>query len=127
MLLPENEPEIKYFPGFLLMTGGYDAWRMLFEIFGQYKLDEIREFLWDMHKAAMKDETMYDTRKERSDLMFFFERLNDLATAAYVVARKKWAKTPKYHESEEDTESAKIFRQRIKEFEAEQKSLKDGI
>ena len=123
MIPSKIEPDIKPYPGFIVMER-YDAWHMLFEIFGHYRLNEIRECLWDMYKAAALDEGIYSHSRQRSDLIFFFERLNDLATAAYVVARKKWVKSPQYYIGESDFKSAEIFKQRIKEFEAEQKHLK---
>lgn len=126
MVLPKIEPEIKHFPGFLL-NKVYDPWYLLFDLFGHYTLDDIRELLWDMYKAAMKDDTIYDLRKQRSDLVFFYERLNDLATAAYVVTRKKWVKSSQYHLGKGDGKSVKIFKKRIKEFEAAQKRLKNDV
>jgi hypothetical protein len=125
MVLPAIEPEIKTFSDLSCKTGIYDPWFILFEFFSHYKLQEIRDSLWEVYKSAIKDDSTYEFSKQKSDLVFLYERLNDLATASYVIARKKWTDSPEYHVFDEDDRSAEIFRQRVREFETEQEKLKN--
>lgn len=68
----------------------YDPWNTLFTIFDDYQLDEIRGQLWRMYKAAIQDKANYHARPERYKLIFLFERMNDLVTAAYVLAKDNY-------------------------------------
>lgn len=101
MLIPDVEPIIGAFPNFR-DEKDFDAWDTLDTIFEHYRLDEIREALWDMHKAAIQDNTTYTNRQQLNNAVFFFENLNDLATAAYVIAREKFLKAD---ERKEETDS----------------------
>jgi hypothetical protein len=92
MLITDVEPIIGAFPNFR-NEKEFDAWDMLDTIFEHYRLDEIREALWDMYKAALQDNTTYSNRQQLNNLVFFFENLNDLATASYVIAKEKFSKT----------------------------------
>lgn len=68
----------------------YDPYELLFKVFTDYTLDELRGKLWGMYKAALTNTWTYHGRSDKYDMIFLFERLNDLVTAAYVVAREKF-------------------------------------
>lgn len=51
-----------------------------------YKLDEANEILWDWVTTALsKSPSIYDAGRERSNLLFFYERMKALIEAVYMI------------------------------------------
>lgn len=51
-----------------------------------YHLEEVKKDLWEMVVAALgKSPSIYDDGKERSNLMFFYERLSTMIEAVYTL------------------------------------------
>jgi hypothetical protein len=83
-----------FFPRFIDYNDeDYDPQTVLEVLFNEYSFDDLREMLWDMFKSALLNDSAYGERKERSNLIFFFERTNDLMTAIHVLIERKKAKS----------------------------------
>lgn len=67
-----------------------DPYDVLFKIFTDFGLDELRNQLWELYKAAIVNNNTYHGRREKYEMIFLFERLNDLVTAAYVITIEKY-------------------------------------
>lgn len=64
--------------------------RILKEFFSWYHLDDFRELLWEWMQVAMTAEnSVYETSKERSNLMFFYRNIELLVEAAYVLRQEQ--------------------------------------
>lgn len=51
-----------------------------------YKLHEANEILWDWVTTALsKSPSIYDTGRERSNLLFFYEKMKALIEAVYMI------------------------------------------
>lgn len=49
-----------------------------------YHLHEVKQMLWEWLTTALsKQHTVYDTGRERSNLIFFYEKINALVVAVY--------------------------------------------
>lgn len=94
-----------FFPAWQRFT--YDPWDVLFKIFDDYTLDEIRGALWAMYKSAFLNRVIYHGRRDRRDLIEFFERLNDLVTAAYVITQEKFDQIQKEKEKAKKQDAKK--------------------
>lgn len=55
-----------------------------------YHFHEVKQILWDWLVTAMsKNHSIYDVGKERSNLIFFYEKLSALVEAAYLIHQKQ--------------------------------------
>lgn len=93
-VVPRNEPKalMPFFPCFIDYNAkDYDPQEIIERLFREFTVEDLREMLWDMFKSAMLNDSAYSERKERSDLLFFFERTSDLFTASYVLNEREKA------------------------------------
>jgi hypothetical protein len=58
--------------------------------FGAYKLSEIRAHLWNMVEVAITSENyVFDESRERDKLIWFYQQIEELIEAAYMISQKK--------------------------------------
>ena len=63
--------------------------RVIFQLFGNYHLKEVKAYLWNWLQVALaKENSTYDTGKERSNLLFFYENLVELFEAFWLINQK---------------------------------------
>lgn len=87
---PQREPEIKFYGNYFLNNMTPNNWDRLFSFYELYDLEYFRAELWTVFKSASQDKVMYRGGSERHDLIFLYERMLDLATAFYVIAKQQW-------------------------------------
>lgn len=59
------------------------------EFFNCYHLDDLRHLLWDwLHAAMSAENSTYDDHTDRSDLLFFYRKIEMLAEAVFVLRGK---------------------------------------
>ena len=62
---------------------------VLNEFFESYHLKEIKEYLWDWLVAALSSNNgTYQTGEARSNLLFFYENIETLAEATFLLHQK---------------------------------------
>jgi hypothetical protein len=88
MITSDIAPIINFYP-WLEHNEDFEVWNTLDLIFTHFTLNDIRHSLWEMYEAALLDNSLNISPKDRSDLLFFFVNLNDLATAAYVICERE--------------------------------------
>ena len=60
-----------------------------------YHLHEVRKTLWDWLVTALgKPHSIYDEAKERSNLFFFYENMEELIEAVYLLHQQQEAPKP---------------------------------
>jgi hypothetical protein len=58
-----------------------------------YRLHEANEIMWDWIATALsKSPSIYDTGRERSNLLFFYEKMKALLEAVYTIDNAQQAK-----------------------------------
>lgn len=63
------------------------------EFFDHYHLQDIRELLWNWTvEIISSDNNLSYSAQERSNIIFFYEKIESLVEAVYVDRRKKLAK-----------------------------------
>ena len=63
---------------------------VLNDFFSWYHLDDLRQMLWEWMQAAMiTDNGIYETSKERSNLLFFYRNMELLVEAAYLIRQQR--------------------------------------
>ena len=63
---------------------------ILEDFFQNFRLQEVQEILWQWLVVALSsDKTNYSTGQERSNLIFFYEKLLELSEAAWLLAQKE--------------------------------------
>jgi hypothetical protein len=68
--------------------------QVLHEFCDSYHLHEVRKTLWDWLVTALgKTHSIYDDAKERSNLFFFYENVEELMEAVYLLHQQQ--ETPK--------------------------------
>ena len=67
-----------------------DPLPVLREFYSSYHLNEVRETLWDWFTIAITtDNPTFDDGSSRSSLLLFYERLEKLLEALYLLVEKK--------------------------------------
>ena len=60
--------------------------RVIIQMFGNYHLKDIEHYLWNWLEAAItKDHSPFDSGKERSNLLFFYQNLLELFEATWLI------------------------------------------
>ena len=68
---------------------------VLHEFCDSYHLQEVRKTLWEWLVTALgKNHSIYDEAKERSNLFFFYENMEELIEAVYLLHQQKDAPKP---------------------------------
>jgi hypothetical protein len=64
--------------------------RVIKAFFEDYHLSESRQHLWDLLETAVtSSNTKYEEAAERSKLLYFYQQVEKLLEAAYVIANQK--------------------------------------
>lgn len=71
----------------------HDPYAVLGQFFSTYHLKDLREVLWEWLSSALGNNGSYETRLDRSNLLFLYESLEKMAEAAYVIHRRSSRKT----------------------------------
>ena len=69
--------------------------QVIFQLFGNYHLKEVKDYLWNWLQVALaKENSVYDTGKERSNLLFFYENMVELLEATWLIDQQVNRKGP---------------------------------
>ncbi|MBC7903166.1 MAG: hypothetical protein H7Y27_07070 [Gemmatimonadaceae bacterium] len=67
-----------------------EAIEVMKEFFSAFRLGDTRRELWEwLVTAISKDDSVYDQGINRSNLFFFYENIEKLIEAAWVISRQK--------------------------------------
>ncbi len=67
-----------------------DPGRILEEFFTWYHLDDIRQILWEWMQVAMvTDNDVFESGRDRNNLLFFYRNIEILVEAAYLLRKQK--------------------------------------
>lgn len=68
---------------------------VLYDFCDAYHLHEVRKTLWDWLVTALgKTHSLYDDAKERSNLCFFYENMEELMEAIYLLHQQQGTPKP---------------------------------
>jgi hypothetical protein len=77
---------------------------VLQEFCDSYHLHEVRKALWDWLVTALgKNNSIYDEAKERSNLFFFYENMEELIEAVYLLHQQQNAPARKPARARKET------------------------
>lgn len=69
---------------------------VLKEFFTWYHLDDLRQLLWEWMQVAITTENdVYETSRDRSNLLFFYRNMETLIEAAFLVKQQQETKKKK--------------------------------
>lgn len=92
-MTPKKEPYLTLFalhpPDCAVDSETYDPIAVFEELFGYYNLVDVRNYLYEMFKMASSRPDLKECCDSEDNFFFTFEFLNDVVTAAYMLARSR--------------------------------------